>query len=230
MKKILDSKLPKGSLIKSDPFVLEGGDMSAIEAWFLSTPSIPAILAAAILATVGWIYTARKSRMLMRRQHTFNALLQASFDERFQTSLDNIRDHIRAGCFPDLNLADNETLKRDVVFLLNHYEFLAAGIRLGDISEKLLKDSERGTIISLFKTSEPFILAVKDNRKRMTTFEHIEWLYERWHEKPCTWWQILLEFIAGRPLYENYYQWLILASLIFVIIIVGIVVHAHILG
>ncbi len=176
----------------------------------ITTPT--AILIGVVLATLGWLYTARRLRTVMRKQHTFDALLQCTLAKEYQDAINAVRDHIRAGKFPDLEIAENRDLRLHVRFLLNHYEFLAAGIRNGDISEKLLKDSERGTILRLFETAESssFIAAVRDERKRRTIFEHIEWLYERWHEKPPSWWQRLIEIVYARPLYHHYYRWIII--------------------
>ena len=197
--------------------------MTAINIWLSANPLAPAILLGALLATVGWIYTARRARSLARRQHTFNALLGASFNTQYQDALNAVRPHTRDGIFPDLNADENAELKTHVGFLLNHYEFLSAGIRIGDISEQLLKDSERGTIIRLFETAEPFITAVRDSRKRSSTFEHIEWLYERWHEDPPSWWQIALEFCAGRPFYHRAYSWWVAGA--FIVIALAAVIY-----
>jgi hypothetical protein len=170
--------------------------------WINNVPTVLGILFAALLATVGWLYAARRQRVLSRKQHTFNALLQASFNKDFQEAQNAVRPHTRSGALPDLNEANNQKLKEQVGFLLNHYEFLAAGIRNGDIAEELLKDSERGTILRLYETAQPFIGAVRDNRKRRATFEHIEWLYDRWHAMPPPWWHSVAEMLRARPFYH----------------------------
>jgi hypothetical protein len=103
---------------------------------------------------------------------------------------------------------EGEDKTRDALtMLLNHFEFLAAGLRNGDISEQLLKDSERSTFVGLVEASEAFIHKVRDRRQRRSVFEHIEWLYDRWHASPPTWWQSVVEAAIDRPLYRNHNRW-----------------------
>ena len=148
----------------------------------------------------------------MRKQHTFDALLRTTFNKEYQDALKAVREYILVGRFPDRGTDEFKEILPNCRFLLNHYEVLAAGIRNGDISEKLLEDTERGTILRLFETAEAanYIATVRDERKRKVIFEHVEWLYERWHENPPPWWQVLIEVAWGRPLYHHYYRWVII--------------------
>jgi hypothetical protein len=179
-----------------------------------------AVYLSTLVAVAGWFYTNRKERNLFRKQHTFNALMQASFDTSYQRAITSVRPHIRKGVLPDISVDDEhliaapETLDTDirqtrelrehVAFLLNHYEFLAAGIRNGDIDEKLLYDSERSTILKIQDISEPFVDSLRDRRKRVSIFEHLEWLTDRWGEKPPSQWQYFCEFICGKPIYNKH--------------------------
>lgn len=165
------------------------------------------ILIAVLLAAAGWIWTGRLQRSLLRKQHTFNALLNASFTAAFQDAHNEVRVHLLNQQLPDLNEPGNEKLKTQLVFLLNHYEFLAAGIRNGDISERLLKDSEKGSVISLISVCGEFIESTRGDRKRKATFEHLDWLYDRWRRKPPHWAQRALERILDRPLYHDSHFW-----------------------
>lgn len=49
-----------------------------------------AILVGAFAATIGWLYTARRARMLSRKQHTITVILNASSNERFISQRDKI--------------------------------------------------------------------------------------------------------------------------------------------
>lgn len=172
---------------------------------------IPAvILVAAILATWGWLHIGRRQRMVMRTQHTFNALLQASFAKSFRDALTEVGPYIRAGKFPDSADDEYEELRPQIQFLLNYYEILAAGIRNGEMSERLLKDTDRGTILSLFEVAESsgYIASIRDQRKRKRIFEHLEWLYDRWHERPPPLWQRVIEALRGRPFYHRQSRWI----------------------
>jgi hypothetical protein len=69
-------------------------------------PSL-AVLIGAALATVGWLYTARRSRVLARKQHTINILLQASFNKEFGDSFRTVADMITQPC-PDLQRTEHK--------------------------------------------------------------------------------------------------------------------------
>ena len=107
-----------------------------------------AILIGAILATVGWLYASRRTRTLSKKQHTINVILQANFSENFLLKRSNITPFLKEGNCPDdvLN-GENESLRGNFRDILNHYEFVSAGLRNGDFDEKLIKDSEEHTYI-----------------------------------------------------------------------------------
>ena len=198
--------------------------------WSTQVGSSTVLFIGVVFATVGWLYTARRQRTVMRKQHTFNAIMEATFNEKYQKALDDCRPHIREGKFPNLDDDENAQLRHSIRFLMNHYEFLAAGIRNGDIHENLLKDSERGTVTKLFETSDDsgFVVSVRDQRKRRSIFEHMEWLYERWEEKPVPWWQKAFEMLIGRPLYYHASRWILLGvilTLIISILAYAVIVH-----
>jgi len=161
-----------------------------------------AILIAASLATLGWLYTARRARRLARKQHTISVMLQASFHNEFRAALALIAPHLRKGECPEdlVEAADNDDLRTAFRFVLNHYEFIAAGLRNGDFDESLVRDSERGTILSLINSCEKLVWKLRDTRKREALYEHIIWLRRRWETKPPGFWQRLLECCIGRPL------------------------------
>ena len=48
--------------------------------WFPANSTNDTVVFAATLATIGWIYTARKSRTIARKQHTIDIMLRANFD------------------------------------------------------------------------------------------------------------------------------------------------------
>tara|TARA_A100000171_G_scaffold13373_1_gene11490 strand:+ start:680 stop:1438 length:759 start_codon:yes stop_codon:yes gene_type:complete len=95
------------------------------------------------------------------------------------------------------------TIRSSVSYVLNHYEFLCAGIRSGDISEKLIKDTEKSTILLLFETFEKHISDLRVARKRNGSYEHLAWIYDRWDHNPPGVAQSIIEIIRNRPLYRN---------------------------
>ncbi|MEC5324427.1 DUF4760 domain-containing protein [Aurantimonas sp. A3-2-R12] len=161
-----------------------------------------AILIGAALATTGWLYAARRARTLAKKQHTINVILQTNFNARFLDARAKIAPHLKAGtCPPDIMNGADEDLRANFRDILNHYEFVSAGLRNGDFDEKLVKDSERGTYISLYTCCEAYIWHLRDGRKRMTIYEHLEWVHRRWHKKPPNKFTRAIERVRGRPFY-----------------------------
>jgi Domain of unknown function (DUF4760) len=159
-----------------------------------------AALIGAGFATTGWLYTARRARSLSRMQHTVSVMLQASFNKEFQEAACKIRPYPRDGCCPEDDLTEeNAKLREAFRRVLNHYEFLAAGLRNGDFDERLVRDSERGTILLLFRACKQVIWKIRDDRSRLSIYEHLEWLCRRWDEKPPGFTQRFCEWVAGRP-------------------------------
>lgn len=158
-----------------------------------------AILLASGLATIGWLYSARRARSLSRKQHTVNVLMLPSFNSDFQHHFNAIRGHLRDGRCPD-DVLQNDDLWGSFRTVLNHYEFLSVGIRNGDFDELLVKDSQKSSIVGLFKCCERPIHDLRSARGRMSVFEHLEWLNERWHVSPPNWAQRVLEWCLCRPL------------------------------
>lgn len=159
-----------------------------------------AILIAAGLATMGWVYAARRQRFLARKHHTFNVMLHTSWNDKFGEAFLTLAPYIKECNLPNLDSDDQKDLRSVVRRILNHYEFISAGVRNGDIDETLLRDSERGTIIALFKCCHNHIYAVRDTRDRQTVYEHLEWLKRRWDDQKPSGMQRAAEFALCRPL------------------------------
>ena len=161
--------------------------------------STAAILIGAFLATAGWLFTGYRLRVLARKQYTITAMMQANFNEAFFAYRIEIAPYIRHGACPkDMRDGDYEELRAAFRFILNHYEFMCAGLRNGDFDEKLIKDSERGTYIALYECCNSYIWDLRTSRERMTVYEHLEWVYWRW-KNPPRWAGRMIEFALGRP-------------------------------
>ena len=152
----------------------------------------------AIAITLGWVYTNRQNRAMSRKQHTFNALLHASFAEGFQNNLAKVTPYLRGKEKHGGELPDGSDA---IGFMLDHYEFLSAGVRNGDIDEKLLRDGDRGIVVKLYEAFQKRIYASRDRPGREAVYEHLEWLYDRWKRNPPGKVQYFCEWCRGRPLY-----------------------------
>ena len=157
-----------------------------------------AIFIGAGTATIGWVYTARRARTLSRKQHTFNALLQMSMTKEFEDKTAKIRPYVRDNAVP----ANDHNLNDDVMWLLNYYEFLAAGIRNGDIDEQLLYDSEYGFILAFYEASTDYREGIRKKRQLQDIYAHLDWLYSQWKSNRPNSLQQFVEFVWGRPLHD----------------------------
>jgi hypothetical protein len=110
-----------------------------------------------------------------------------------------VAPHMRQKNLPYLN-DDDGPLRDSLRMVLNHYEFISAGIRNGDLDETLIRDSERGTILNLFEGSRGYIDGLRTTRRRRATFEHLEWLHKRWETNPPGFFKRCFERARGRPL------------------------------
>lgn len=159
-----------------------------------------AALVAAGMATCGWLYTARRARALSRKQHTVTVMLQASLNSEYRKCLKKLVPHLRGEQKLDLDASpDDEELADAFRMVANHYEFLAAGLRNGDFDERLVRDSQRGIVLHLYESCHEYIWKVRNNRRRQTLYEHLEWLYKRWETKPPSRVQRCCEHITARP-------------------------------
>jgi hypothetical protein len=127
-------------------------------------------------------------------------MLQASFNEDFRASIDLIAEAMKRGKCPDLQTGDNDALNKALMLVTNHMEFIAAGLRNGDFDESLVKDSWRGQTLVLFEFYEENIWKLRNARRRLTMYEHFEWLYRRWETSPPSRYTIWFEKCVGRPM------------------------------
>ena len=129
-------------------------------------------------------------------------MIQASFNKEFLEARNALAPHLKECVFPqDVMDGGNEDLRTKFREILNHYEFVAAAIRNGDLDERLIKDSERSSCMQLYRCCEAYIWALRDSRDRMSIYEHLEWLYQRWEVKQPGWLQRQWEAFRDAPMY-----------------------------
>lgn len=161
-----------------------------------------AILVGAAMATVGWLYTSRRSLTIARKQHTINIMLKGNFSQELRGSHKFIAQHFKAKKpIPDESDTEYNGFRENLQLILNHYEFIAAGIRRGDLDEKLVLDSERGTVLNAFENSEDYIYQARNTRRNQSLYEHLEWLHKRWVKQKPNRFQGFAETVLGVPFY-----------------------------
>ncbi len=96
-----------------------------------------AVLLSAVLATSGWIYTSWLGRVLAKKQHTMTILVKGNFCEELNKAHEKIQQPLLD--YRKDKTIDEETFNEilpELNRVLNNYEFIAAGIRLGYLDEK----------------------------------------------------------------------------------------------
>lgn len=151
------------------------------------------VLLGVIAAVAGWIISAIVTMRNSIRQHTVTTLLSSRLSETYmsQTRLVNARYFSPSGGLYRLTPAEVKTAHPDAQlaalrYLLNYFEFIAVGIRYGDLDEKLLKNTLRGILCGVYEAAGPLVTQRRQapagsKAGKSKTFEHLEWLYTRWH-------------------------------------------------
>ena len=67
------------------------------------------------------------------------------------------------------------------------------------MDERIVRDSERGKILTLYETSTAHIESLRNSRRRMSIYEHLEWLHGRWEKSPPGRLQRTCERVRGKP-------------------------------
>lgn len=150
---------------------------------------------AAFTAMAGWITNAIVTVRNSVKQHTINILLQSRLSQAYMERVQKVN----AAFFtakgkvtklrPD-QMEENgpEAPLPELRYLLNYFEFVAVGIRHGDLDEALMKSSLRGILCGMVDVAEELIKARgfdKDGTPTRT-FEHLRWLHSRWSATPAS--------------------------------------------
>lgn len=73
---------------------------------------------------------------------------------------------------------------REILYVLNHFEYIAIGIDSGIYDEKMFKRASHGTIMGVYDRSRPFIEAIRVEQSRPTVYQELESLAARWKKAP----------------------------------------------
>lgn len=145
---------------------------------------------AGLIALAGWMVQSWTSTRNSRKQHTINVLFQTRLSSEFTKHVDNIQAR-----FPDVTpikysevkyLAD-KSVWESVRFILNYYEFIAVGVRHGDLDEKLLRDcictqmcTFHNRAIDVLRTTREEGEHGKPAPSKRRVLRNLVWLYWRW--------------------------------------------------
>lgn len=135
-------------------------------------------------AAAGWIIAGIINIRNSIRQHTVTTLLQSRLSATYMSYADKLSAHYmdyekRKKENPALRELPTDNV--DVLalrYILNYFEFIAIGIKKGDLDEQTLKDSLRGILRKNVAMSRPWIKNCQTDNP--SVFCHVLWLERRW--------------------------------------------------
>jgi hypothetical protein len=141
----------------------------------------------AVTAVVGWLTNAIVTVRNSVKQHTVSTLLQSRLSQPYMDRAKNVNAALSAGggstnSLTTEHIARKDPVVDDVLFFLNYFEFIAVGVRHGDLDEDLMRGSIRGFVQRLHDCGAELI-KVHAPAKNSRTFEHLRWLRARWDDK-----------------------------------------------
>lgn len=149
-----------------------------------SSNRIPAL--AAWIALVSVIYSAKVAVTNLVRSHTISTLLDSRLSETYMKYGDKVSEGIEK--FKE-NADENSSInnfvdKKALRYLLNYYEFVAVGIRYGELSDEVMRAMLRGIVCRACEVFHEHIDEVRKGNAR--TYENLLWLRDKWVREDAT--------------------------------------------
>lgn len=143
-----------------------------------------------ISGIAGWVCSSLVTLRNSIKQHTVNTYVQSRLSSPYsETNKEVNLKHFSIGSdpnpIPESFFKDpaNAKAMHDVNTVLNYFEFIAVGIRHGDLDEVFLKDVMGGIITRMCLKASIYLAFIRNSENGLggtRTFEHLLWLNERW--------------------------------------------------
>jgi len=153
-----------------------------------------AVIGAAALAAVGWIYTSHQSRRLSIISHTQDLIGQHRTSTIYEEHRRNIMRRFPVGLHVDdaaiedilaqqksreQHWAEKPPLYYSIQQTLNFHEYIASGIRFDQLDEAIIEKYQKAILVGAVIKFYPFIQHFrKDNAKN---YSHIQWIISYWY-------------------------------------------------
>lgn len=142
------------------------------------------LLVAALAATSGWIVTSWMGVRNSVKQHTINTLLQSRLSIEYMKHASTLGRHYKSfseqsGQQDTAQRATDGLDEESLQYVLNYFEFIAIGIRAGDLHEGLLRGSLRSIVCRNVEMSKDWIDDCRAKSPRL--YENLGWLQNRWN-------------------------------------------------
>ena len=141
-----------------------------------------AILVSILIAT----YIVYNNEKLAKKRATIDLVLHQKNDTDLSSALDLLR-----ALDMDIGLAEYASMEnkesseyKAILVVLNHYEFVATGIKEKAFDENVYKRMVYGILVRDWVALKGFVAEIRQSRNRNTLFQEFQWLAERWIKKP----------------------------------------------
>jgi len=153
------------------------------------------VLFGVVSGITGWVVSAYITLRNSIKQHTINTMLQSRLSATYMEHAKVINKNFFAPSMIndpptslDYMLSDEHSDQRAAVdYVLNYFEFLAVGIRHGDLDRSVLSHTLRGIVVRLYEKKINYLRYMrKDDGITIgnpTQLEHLTWLYECWTDE-----------------------------------------------
>lgn len=140
------------------------------------------LVAAAAAVFVIW-HNGKKSREralidLLIHQKSDPSMIEA------QATVQKLRDTPNCNLGVHLSNPDHAVEKQHVLLVLNNYEFIAVGVRLGAFDETLYKQLQWSSVVSVWRVAKPYVAQLRVDSQKPTIFQDFPHLAERWTDDP----------------------------------------------
>lgn len=136
-------------------------------------------------AVLGWMVSSWVTIRNSIKQHTINTLLQSRLSAHYMGHVDVLNQLFEYFRHKNLDEADIKTdtflaKKSSVIYVLNYLEFIAVGVRHGDLHEILLRSTIRRIVVRNYEFFSAYITDRRASDQRV--YEHLTALYIRWKD------------------------------------------------
>jgi len=150
------------------------------------------VTAGVIVAAMGWMVTSMVTIRNSVKQHTINTLLQTRLSSTYMAEADQInkffagKGYSAGACAPLSVIESDEKTLKAIDYILNFLEFMAVGIKHGDLQEMVLKDAMRGIVVTFTKITQRYIDHCRGvgpgKIERPRAYQNLLWLRDRWDD------------------------------------------------
>jgi len=145
-----------------------------------------AIVVSAVLASIVALLAIAHNRRISRKKSAYDIIIRTmSHDIRRAETVFLKRSERRkwTGIIKPTNAKDRRD-KQDIIYYLNHYEFMCVAIQQNIVDESVLKDIIGDKMVKTYSSGRALISQIRDEDGDDEFYEHFERVARRWRDYP----------------------------------------------